>query len=106
MKSELPIKTPFIMSSEKDTLSHVTHEIVDGYLSEAANKYYCSPCATRINYKTNQLKYHTVSQGFPNITEAKCCICGNNVSIITPLVDCRQCFLRYLDGEREQELKN
>lgn len=95
------------MSSEKklDTLSHVTHEIVDGYLSETPNEYYCSPCAMLIDYKANQLKYHTVSENFPNITESKCRICGSKVSIITPLVDCRWCFLRYLDGERERELK-
>lgn len=96
------------MSSEKnpDTLSHVTHEIVDGYLAGGLNGYYCPPCAMRIDPKATQLKYHSVSEDFPDISESKCCICGYKVSIITPIVDCRQCFLLYLEGERERELSS
>lgn len=85
-----------------DTLSHVTHEIVDGYLIKP-NEYYCPPCALRFDYKATHLKYHSVFENFPDVTESKCCFCQSKVSIITPLVDCRQCFLLYLTGERERE---
>jgi len=86
-----------------DTLSHVIHEEFNGYISSRYNLYYCVSCKAQADHELYYINYHSISESFPDITVSKCCICARNVSSVTPIIDCRSCFLHYLEGERTQE---
>jgi len=86
-----------------DTLSHVIQEEFDGDSTSRYNLDYYDSGKLQADHKLYYINYHSISESFPDITVSKCTVCGYNVSIITPIIDCRRCFLHYLEGERKRE---
>lgn len=85
-------------------LSKLLHEELDGYFCPLNDKYYCHSCTSFENNPLERVTYHNVSHFPPPYPDAfRCYICYRPIALQTPLVDCRKCFLYYLQTEQIYE---
>lgn len=92
-----------LSDTSSDTLNCTVHEEFDGYYSLEKGLYYCPICKIHADHELVHINYHSISENFPHISPSKCCLCNRKVSLITPIIDCRPCFLNYLEEERKRE---
>lgn len=85
-------------------LSELWHVELDGYFCPSNDEYYCHFCTAFEENLLERVTYHNVSHFPPRYFDIfRCRICSRPIALSTPLVDCRQCFLYYLQTEQVQE---